>query len=174
MFILGLAGFARVGKDTVADAIGWHKLSFASALKDDIRPLMERHGLDINKREDKETFRPVLVEYGRTVRKVNPNYWINRVEECLAKWTSIYGSENKKVVIPDVRYPNEAEWILNRGGAVFYLDRAGIAPANEEEEGSLRQLVEKFHPTCIFLLQGKPELAAEDILHLLRQRGQIK
>lgn len=168
MFILGLAGFARVGKDTVADAIGWPKVSFAAALKEDIRPLMERHGLDINKREDKETFRPVLVEYGRTVRKVNPTYWIERAREQVM---ALVKEGKSNIVIPDVRYPNEADWITANGGHVFYLDRQGVTPANDEEEGSLRLLVEQFHPTCLTLTENHPEFTAQEIFWLLTDRG---
>ena len=83
--IIGLSGYARVGKDTAAEALmkrGFVRVAFADALKSDVVNALcdsigEVNGPDINvpelvTRSCKETFRPLLVEYGRAMRSLQP------------------------------------------------------------------------------------------------------
>ncbi len=141
--IIGIAGPARSGKDTLADSIisvlGFtgteaKKASFANALKQECRQfVLDTIGIDTfsENDEDKKIIRPFLVTWGTHVRrKLNPNVWVESVEKEL--------SEDFVTIVADLRYPNELEWIRNLGGYIIYVDRllpdgSKVIPANEEE-----------------------------------------
>lgn len=122
--IVGLCGWARTGKDAIAAALGWPRAAFADALKADLAPLLKDFP-----NAPKETIRPLFVEYGRTMRKLDPDYWLKRIL-----------IPRPQAVITDVRYLNEARMILDLGGKVVRLYRPGVMPANEEEQDSLAKI----------------------------------
>jgi hypothetical protein len=109
-------------------------ISFASALKQDL-DLFLKEKLNISafteNSSEKEIIRPMLVCWGtNTCRKLDPDHWIKKVEKRV-----LSSLESKIVVIiPDVRYENEAKWIQSNGGFVIHLSRMGIEPANFEEK----------------------------------------
>lgn len=160
--IIGLCGYAKVGKDTIAARLpGFHRAAFADELKNDVEPLAKKLGLDLHYAEDKELFRPVLVEYGRAARKKDPDIWINR----LARY------EQGNVVITDVRYSNEVEFITDNGGIVFRIERAGRGPANGEELSSFMR-IEQVHPLMPRINNNPDDLgesAAKQILEFIRK-----
>lgn len=143
--IIGLCGYARAGKDTMAAAIverGWTRLAFADNLKDDLRTMLEdavRRGgapvADIQRRvcqmlagPDKAKARPLMVAYGAFMRTFEPDYWIARLRRQIDALP-----DDARVVITDVRYENEAEWVRSLGGVALWVERPGIGPANSEE-----------------------------------------
>jgi hypothetical protein len=129
--IIGLAGPARVGKDTIAANMpGWTRRAFADELKADLAPLAKRLGLDMANPEHKELLRPLMVEYGRLARKVDPDYWLKRLK--------LTGAD--RIVITDVRYANEVRFIQQQGGSVYLVRRDGYTPANDEERTSLAEI----------------------------------
>lgn len=161
--IIGLAGYAGCGKDTIADLLpGFKKLSFAHALKLDVFPLLCQIGLDINDRSQKEIARPLLVAWGAVARKVNPNYWIDRLDDHMG----INEQGCSRFVISDVRYPNEADWIKVKGGKVFYLSRPGVRPANDEELHSLDALKRECSPIHIWN-DATPQIVAQRVINHL-------
>lgn len=98
------------------------------------------------------TFRQLLQLFGTEYRRrQDPDYWVKRLEEKL------HGLE--KVVIDDVRFPNEVEMIHRLGGRVIRIDRPGPAESTHASEieldsfdgwddvivndGTLRELDEK-------------------------------
>jgi hypothetical protein len=109
--ILGVAGKAGAGKDTLADALvkhhGFFKASFALALKLEV---ILKYGF--TRSEVFETkppeVRKVLQEYGYAARAKDPLHWVRQLESYIAG--------KKLVVIPDVRFRNEADAILWWGG----------------------------------------------------------
>lgn len=128
--LIGLAGYAGSGKDTIADAMGFAKASFAQALKDDLQPLMSLLGLDLTRRADKERAREMLVAYGKFARGIDPDVWIKRLDL----------PASNVVVITDVRYTNEAQAIHEAGGWVIRVHRSGVEAANGEEWLSLEDM----------------------------------
>lgn len=141
--IFGIAGVARCGKDTLGKYLmqklqkgGFPCLaiSFASALKHDLDDFL-KDKLNISafteNNTEKDVIRPILVSYGTDVcRKIDQNFWIKKIDR------KVKSSINNKiiVVIPDVRYENEAKWIKQNGGFVIHLSRMGQKPANFHEK----------------------------------------
>lgn len=139
--IVGFVGYARSGKDTAAQVLldnGWKRMAFADQLKLDVERIVgcPLAGPGANP-VDKEFWRPLLVEYGRLRRKQHPDYWVWQVEANL-RMTAAPGD---RVVLTDVRYKNECEWILNRGGILIYVERPGVGPANSEEAESIAEIL---------------------------------
>lgn len=155
--IVGLCGYARSGKDTAAKALTesgeWRRAAFADALKADVLHAMigsaKAGGIPraqwprwswFEDAAAKERLRPLLVEYGRAMRGVSPDYWIRRLERD-------YMRGGQAVAVTDVRYANEAEWIRSLGGLVIEIARPGTGPANAEEERSM-QCFEADYTVC--------------------------
>lgn len=92
--LLLLSGKAQAGKDTFADSIaslGFHKYSFAKALKDEA----SRGGW--NGIKDFKG-RILLQELGSVWRNYEPEHWIRRLQESIT---------HNLVAITDCRYRNE-------------------------------------------------------------------
>jgi len=152
MKIVGLAGLAGVGKDTVADLIleDFHgrRLAFADPLKDAIAEIPlgaatpAQRLRDLENRDLKEapisdmlrgvTRRKMMVELGQGMRRLHPAFWVevmaSRVDalENTWKWAEGMGNtpvDDRVLVITDVRFANEAGWIRSKGGFVVKLDR---------------------------------------------------
>ena len=143
--IFGIAGAARAGKDTtgaaILKAVGGVRVAFADALKAEV---CDTFGLSQEfVAENKEKIRPLLVEWGRARRMIQPDYWVKAAE---AKVVS--AAETGVVAITDVRYKNEAEWVLGLGGFVIYVTRPGFPPANAEERESLGEMREWLRREC--------------------------
>lgn len=128
--VIGIAGLARSGKDTVANYIlaarGYgYRYGFADPIKAMLIPL----GIDCTDpywTANKEAIIPSLgvslrylmqtlgTEWGR--RLVNDDLWVT-----LAKSTVM--THGPGMIIPDVRFENEAAWIRAVGGRVIHLER---------------------------------------------------
>jgi hypothetical protein len=130
--LIGISGYARSGKDTfglsLQRILKTYKINaqidaFANVLKKDIDPfLLDKFNISAFTKNDGEKFliRPMLVAYGESKRNQNPNYWIEQIEQK---------SKNNLTIITDVRYENEAKWIIDSGGFLIHLNR-------QREDGS--------------------------------------
>jgi len=130
--IIGIAGYAQTGKDTAATALidlGFKRHAFADRLKDEVNWMLEAvgHVIDTHKEDEKKSWRDFLVFWGAKMRKIRPDYWVEHLHKSIS---------TKDVVITDVRYLNEVNWILNQGGTIIRLHRPGVTAANEEERMS--------------------------------------
>jgi len=145
MKILGLAGYARSGKDTAGNAlevIGWKRIAFADVLREfaytlnplimsewgkvtQLRWIIDEYGWDGYKRTQwAENVRDLLQRLGTECGRelISQNVWVdatfNRMDSAF------------NYVITDVRFPNEASAILARGGSLLRIVRPGVGPAN--------------------------------------------
>lgn len=135
--LVGLVGFPGTGKDSIARVLvedhGWLRMAFADALKEDmveIDPDVNSvEHLDVLKRSD-EYWRVRLQLFGEYVRKIEPDYWVRRAKnkETVEKLTS--ETKAKGIIYTDIRYPNEAEMICERGGYLIGIHRTGYDMVN--------------------------------------------
>jgi len=132
MNLIGLTGLARAGKDSVADLLqakhGFVKYAFAKPLKDGVKVMF---GLtdDHVYGHLKEVIHPLYgvsprqmmqwagTEFGRSL--VNPNCWIIRAGQAY----DILEHDAYGMVISDVRFENEADFIRQRGGMIVHISR---------------------------------------------------
>lgn len=170
--VIGFCGYARSGKDTAAAALtrrGWVRVALADALKRDVAAavgasLTEAGGREFPGFDDatKTRLRPLLVEYGRSLRALDPGHWIRRADAAVARARA----QGHGVVVTDIRYHDEALWIQGLGGAVIYIDRPGTGAANAEERDSVAELLDKSPPKFILYNIGSAEDLAQEALAL--------
>lgn len=143
--IIGLSGFARAGKDTVADYLvakhGFVKLSFATPMREALYNLnpfitvadMTRVPLATavdglgweNLKADSPDIRPLMQRLGTEVgRKMfGEDFWVNLAVKEAAKY--------EKIVFADARFKNEADAIRNGDGYIWRINRPGFEAAND-------------------------------------------
>ncbi len=142
MVDVGLAGFARSGKDSVGSVLvsqGFVRRSFASPMRvalcrlnplvdtvNGVMPLMDAlyllgswEGL----KERAPGVRVLLQRLGSDVGRemFGEDFWVDQ---------AFKGLGDESVVFTDVRFPNEAEAIRGRGGVVWNVVRPGVGAAN--------------------------------------------
>lgn len=138
--IIGLCGYAQSGKDSIADYLtrhrGFYRLAFADALKGlalDTNPwiatasghrrladIVADIGWEFAKRNPE--VRQFLQDLGVGVRnRIGDDTWLGVVQRG-EPWYS-------RLVITDVRFPNEAEWI-KQVGLLVRVERPGVGPVN--------------------------------------------
>jgi hypothetical protein len=135
--VIGISGYARSGKDTIAEKlaeVGYARASFADAIREALyrlnptigdEPLksrVDRLGWEITKSipEVRELLQRFGTEVGRDM--FGDTIWIDYLFDSLP--------DGSKIVIPDVRYPNEADAITDLGGAVWRVEREGVKAVN--------------------------------------------
>ena len=122
--LIGISGKMGVGKTTSAQYLskyyGFISKSFANPLRDKAKLLFPFTDDDLNvHNKDKEfqqmgwTPREFLVKLGQFLRYYDSKYVISRME--------IY--EGQKIVIDDVRYEDEVNYILNKKGILIRINR---------------------------------------------------
>lgn len=141
--ILGFSGKKRAGKNFVATALKDLLLkekaadvvlecAFADALKDEVCKAVNisRETLDNNK----ETFRPMLQWWGTEFRRqiYGDRYWIDQLTSKIKGQIADNAGKKVAVVVTDVRFPNEADAIINElGGSIWRIvnpDEASLSP----------------------------------------------
>lgn len=144
--IISISGNARVGKDTVANAmvdiladfgIQAQKLSFAYELRKSVDDFLQREiGISAftEDPDEKLLIRPFLVTWGTDImRKINEDVWIERIQSSL--------NCNKVNIISDLRFENELNFVKQNKGLSLFLSRDGIEPANEHERKNNQILI---------------------------------
>lgn len=135
--VIGISGPARSGKDTVAAFIiaarGGYRYSFADPIRQMLAPL----GVDMTDPywiDHKEQVIPALgvsprrlmqtlgTDWGREM--INPDLWL------LLALQRLYNL-GPGMIIPDVRFNNEAEWVRAKGGRIVRLERKAVTPVEE-------------------------------------------
>lgn len=135
--LIGIHAKPRSGKDTIADHIVRRygflkygpsfpmkeataamfnlplKIFWDEKLKEEVVPYWNLSPRQMMQLVGKESSRDIFGE----------DFWMRHVE---VKWETIQGPEYSAyygMVLADIRYGNEVEWIKQRGGIVIYLDR---------------------------------------------------
>jgi len=140
--IIGISGLIGSGKDTVADYLiknhNFVKISFADKLKDAVAVMFDwdRQMLE-GKTDEARQWREQKDEYwsNETGRAISPRLVLQEFgTECMRNgfYDGIWVSLTKKLildnpktnfVIPDVRFPNEAEMLLSLNSELWRVRR---------------------------------------------------
>lgn len=139
--IIGLSGYARSGKDTVAGMLmgihGYENRAFAEPIRKAVytlnpivkdfgytlKPTVDAYGWDVAKTMFPE-IRRLLQSFGTEVGRemFGETFWVDQAFKGLGTYS--------RVVFTDVRFPNEAARIKLYGGQVWRVTRLGVGPIN--------------------------------------------
>jgi hypothetical protein len=138
--VIGLSGHMGAGKDTIADYLvrtrGFTVVRISDALREEVlatlpRTLRAVARVEFPTPDDDEAFvrymvytlkppiiRCLLQEWGTDLRRAErENYWVQKWHErCVGL---------DRVVVPDVRFPDELRAVRSVGGHVAYVYRPG-------------------------------------------------
>lgn len=142
--IIGLSGYAQVGKDTVANYLvenyGFVKVSFADPIREalyklnpyvrigDMPPTSLANAVNHMGWEEVKVFssdtRELLQRLGTEVGRemFGKDFWVNQA--------MLRAKEHKNVVFADTRFENEAAAIKENGGVVWRISKQGHGPVN--------------------------------------------
>lgn len=137
--IIGLSGYCRSGKDTVAGMLvglhGYEGRAFASPIREallTLNPILESghrineivqdYGWEVAKAklEVRRLLQVLGTEVGRNM--FGQDFWVDQAIKGLFK--------EDYIVFTDCRFPNEAEAIRNLGGEVWRIIRPGVDAIN--------------------------------------------
>lgn len=155
--VIGLAGRAGSGKDTAAAYLSschaFERYAFAEPMRDmleqmliaaglDYAYLFEPHlkerpipGIDVSYRHLAQT---LGTEWGRKL--IGEDFWL-RLADCALGFPD--SPIHDRIVVSDVRFPNEADWVRKRGGIVVRIDRE-VAPVRDHISEQLLDQIEPF------------------------------
>jgi len=154
MMLIGVAGPARSGKDTIGAYLvaeyGFTRVSFADPIKNMVATLLNVSVEWINNETNKEELIPgvgysprhllqtIGTEWARNT--LDESFWIRVAERQIDR----FAKENfKGVVITDCRFPNEAEMIRTRQGMIWHVERPGY-PTVQNHASETGILIDKF------------------------------
>lgn len=140
--LIGLAGRKGAGKDTAAAALsrrGFSVRRFADPLKGMLRTLFEYQGYgdctidamiegalkeqpipSLNGRSPRHAMQTLGTEWGRG--QIGGDLWVETLIGDVGP--------SARVVVPDVRFPNELAAIREAGGVVIWIERPGLKGAD--------------------------------------------
>lgn len=119
---IALVGLKRCGKDTFANIavreFGFTANAFANSLK--------RYARELFPNEFKSTDKPVELyqKFGTYMREIDPNVWINKMDSWLNTIEEVDNDfeVESNIIITDCRYPNELEYLRNKGFIIIKID----------------------------------------------------
>lgn len=147
--VLGLSGYARTGKDTVANILvekyGYTRMSFADPMRNALYALNPIVGKDNDSYESEVDLRFVVDTIGWDNYK--ESLWGDEMRALMQRFGTEVGREQfgasfwvdqamhripdgAKAVFADTRFQNEAQAIRELGGSVWRIERDGVGPVN--------------------------------------------
>lgn len=164
MLIIGISGKKSAGKDTIADHLvenhGFGKLAFASSLKCVARELFLFSDAQLHDPIEKEQVDP---RWGISPRRafqmigtdwvrnqLDPDFWVRRLE-CEIRALP----QTARVVISDVRFPNEKKMVERLGGKMIGVVKPHAQTdtdetASHESENAIDELLQD----CLVFVNG--------------------
>lgn len=153
-FLLGIAGRKRSGKNTAGDVFvagGYQELAFATPIKLMLATLLKYRGADkatiqrmlegdlkeeptklLGGKSPRHALKTLGTEWGRML--IDDNLWIEAMFDASKPY--------KRVVVTDVRFPNEAGAIQACGGQVLRVSRPNnpLPPDDHPSEAQIDTL----------------------------------
>lgn len=164
--IIGISGYARSGKDTLADALLSNfchrnvcasKFKFANILKKAISRSLEivelPFSVDTENTDDKTAIRPLMVEFAKFCRGRDKDIFAKRTVDQVERMFRI---GNQVAIVPDLRYENEGALLhecAKRNGFGYHqidIERKGTYAANQEELDSIEALLDASYKEAWF------------------------
>jgi hypothetical protein len=173
--IIGLSGYAQSGKDTVAELLclnyGYKRVSFADPMREAL--------LRLNPVVGHEPLSHLVNDYGWELAKHNPevrrllqvfgtqvgremfgeNFWVDLAFKQVTQ---------DRVVFSDVRFPNEAQAIIDKGGQVWRVQREGHKPVNLHAS---EIAMDNWRFDDLILNHGDLSDLADEVFMLAKQKG---
>ena len=125
--LIGFTGYKGSGKTTAAlhlTELGWYRESFATGIKDMLRAIgVDEHALTEGKEKEckilcgetpRRAMQTLGTEWGRVA--IHPDIW---VEAMRFRLKDLHHAT--RVVIDDVRFPNEVKFIQEIGGIIIHI-----------------------------------------------------
>lgn len=170
--LIGLCGFKRSGKDTVAIGLaqryGFERFAFADALRQEVADI---DGIpqpsDVQKDvrgANGQSYRDALIVRGQARRAEDPDYWVKALASAIAQPPT-----PANIVITDCRFPNEIDWIRSQGGVLVWVWRDGIVSNGHITERDWR-------PACDIVLHNDwrtPDELAAELMLAVRARARV-
>lgn len=152
--IFGLSGYARSGKDEAAKVLvnefGYRRVAFADKLREFLYALNPYVRCNVEDDRGCPVYRPLreIIDwqgwdgyksghYSEGIRSLLQRLGTEAGRETL--WDNIWVdaaltgvSVDDRVVVTDVRFPNEADAIKRRGGVMVRVNRDGNGPATDK------------------------------------------
>lgn len=140
--IIGLTGYARSGKDTVANILvnnyGYTRVAFADKIRKlllEMDPILENgyrlsstledYGWEVAK--SKPEVRRLLQTLGVGARNIfGPQFWVHEALKTMLDDLK----PDLKYVVTDVRFLNEADMIKANNGQIWRIKRTGVVAYN--------------------------------------------
>lgn len=134
--IIGLTGPAGSGKDTIADWLesthGFERLALADPIRLGLqnmldlsytvfRPGIKEQVIPWLGRSPRELMQTLGTEWGRHM--VRRDLWLRVAERTVAA----AAAAQNPIVITDIRFEDEAAWLRGLGGAIWHVNRPGVA-----------------------------------------------
>lgn len=168
--IIGIAGKAHAGKDTVANLllsliqVPPYIYHFADPIKQHLCDLLKldiRYFNDTTLKEsvykDELTYRMLMQNTGDSFKKIfGEEVFVNLANEYYESINS-----NSVLIIPDVRYEYEAEWIKNNSGIMIYVDNMNSSTTMSNSHSSESKTID-----CDIIIHNDK---SQSINHLLEQ-----
>lgn len=172
--LVGMCGKAGSGKDTVADylchshpALWFMRVSLAAKVKEVARLVFDISNHHFNNRRLKEKPLPEVSNYSprhlaqlvgtECFRAVFGEWvWV----DVLHRQLSASGFVGEVVLVTDVRYTNEMQWVLEQGGILVYLEReqeqviSGVVRHSSEQIATIeecQQLVQLYGGSLVVI-----------------------
>jgi hypothetical protein len=148
--MIGIAGKAGAGKSALADYISARYGAKVMAVADPIKAILNAiFGFPVSAWDDrkwKETAQPMIGHSPRVLaqslgtdwgRALVEDIWISKL---VAKWRQ---SEAALTCVPDIRFDNEAVFLMRNGGMIIKVEREGVpdVAGHSSEVGIQDQLV---------------------------------
>ena len=186
--LIGLTGKMQAGKDTVLDCIRSLKghdycvksISCAGSLKRLCHDLLGLSANDLFTQEGKAAYNPkwgmtnreILQKVGTDAMRNNfhPDVWVILLKDDLSQMVEWLGNdqgENYIIVVPDVRFDNEAQTIKSLGGYIWEIKRPGYeGDGHASEKGVSPDLIDETINN-----DGSLEELKNKVEKLLQERG---
>lgn len=165
--LLGLLGRAGAGKTTVANHLeaewAFEAIGFADPILAMVLTLFHEAGVDSAWATERVLKDQPTCELGVSYRRLaqtlgtdwgrrlmGHDFWLQVAAHKLRVARLHHGN----VVVSDVRFPNEAQWVLDEGGVLVRITRPGLPPLPDDGSSHISERLADRLPAHVELLNG--------------------